>query len=84
MAVKKTVTKTDVESNDKSFDYSVFDMIIERYAVDTVEKVCNNVKEILGLPANCTYESIEKVEAGEKIAKAILERAIGKIAYHFD
>lgn len=83
MPVKKA-TEKNVESNDKSFDYSVFDMIIERYAVDTVEEVCNNVKEILGLPVNCTYESIEKVEAGEKIAKAILERAIGKIAYHFD
>lgn len=84
MAVKKTVEKTDIESNEKSFDYSVFDMIIERYAKDTAEEVCGNVKEILGLPVNCTYESIEKVEAGEKIAKAILERAVNKISYHFD
>lgn len=83
MAVKKATEKT-VESNDKSFDYSVFDMIIERYAVNTANEVCDSVKEILGLPSTCTYESIEKVEAGEKIAKAILERAIGKIAYYFD
>lgn len=84
MAVKKTVEKVDVESNEKSFDYSVFDIIIERCAKDTSEKVCNEVKEILGLPLSCTYKSIEKVEAAENIAKVILERAIGKIAYYFD
>lgn len=84
MPVKKTIEKTNVESKEKSFDYSMFDIIIERCAKDTCEKVCNDVKEILGLPLNCTYESIEKVEAGEKIAKAILERAIDKIVYQFD
>lgn len=84
MAVKKTVEKTEVKSDEKSFDYSVFDMIIERYAKGTAERVCDSVKEILGLPNSCTYESIEKIEAAEKIAEAILERAVGKIAHYFD
>lgn len=84
MAVKKSVEKTDTENNEKSFDYSVFDIVIERCAKDISEKVCNDVKEILGLPLNCTYESVEKVEAAENIAKVILERAIGKIGYYFD
>lgn len=84
MAVKKTVEKADVGSNEKSFDYSVFDIVIERCAEDISGKVCSDVKEILGLPSNCTYESIEKVEAAENIAKVILERAIGKIAYYFN
>ena len=84
MAVKKSVEKTDTENNEKSFDYSVFDIVIERCAEDISGKVCNEVKEILGLPSKCTYESIEKVEAAENIAKVILERAIGKIAYYFN
>lgn len=84
MAVKKNVEKTDAENNEKSFDYSVFDIVIERCAEDISEKVCNDVKEILGLPLSCTYESVEKVEAAENIAKVILERAIGKIGYYFD
>lgn len=82
MAVKKATEKT-VESNDKSFDYSVFDIVIERRAKDVSEKVCDDVKEILGLPANCTYETMEKIEAAENIAEVILERAKGKIAYFF-
>lgn len=84
MAVKKTVERADVGSNEKSFDYSVFDIVIERCAEGITEEVCSDVKKILGLPSNCTYESIEKVEAAENIAKVILERAIGKIAYYFN
>lgn len=84
MAVKKATEKSSAESNDKSFDYSVFDIVIEKHAKDVSEKVCDDVKEILGMPVSCSYESIEKVEAAENIAKVILERAIGKIAYHFD
>lgn len=84
MAVKKATEKSSAESNDKSFDYSVFDIVIERCAKDVSERVCDDVKEILGMPVSCSYESIEKVEAAENIAKVILERAIGKIAYHFD
>ena len=84
MAVKKTVEKVDVESNEKSFDYSVFDIVIERCAQGISEQVCSDVKEILGLPLSCTYESMEKVEAAENIAKVILERAIGKVAHYFD
>lgn len=84
MAVKKTVEKVDVGSNEKSFDYSVFDIVIEKCAKGIAEEVCNDVKEILGLPLSCTYESVEKVEAAENIAKVILERAIGKIGYYFD
>lgn len=84
MAVKKATEKSSAESNDKSFDYSVFDIVIEIHAKDVSEKVCNDVKEILGLPANCTYETIEKIEAAENIAEVILERAKGKIPYFFD
>lgn len=84
MAVKKSVEKTDAENNEKSFDYSVFDIVIERCAKGISEQVCNDVKEILGLPLSCTYESMEKVEAAENIAKVILERAIDKVAYYFD
>ena len=84
MAVKKSVDKTDSENNEKSFDYSVFDIVIEKCAKGIAEEVCNDAKEILGLPLNCTYESIEKIEAGENIAKVILERAIDKVACYFD
>ena len=84
MAMKKSVDKTDSENNEKSFDYSVFDIVIERCAKGIAEEVCNNVKEILGLPLTCTYERIEKIEAGENIAKVILERAIDKVPYQFN
>lgn len=85
MAVKKTVEKIiDTRNKEESFDYSMFDIVIERYSKRACEDVCDSVKEVLGLPSNCCYEPIEKVEAAEKIAKAILERAMGKIAYYFD
>lgn len=80
MAVKKTTSNV----NEDTFDYSIFDVVIERCAKAACEIVCDNVKEVLGLPSSCTYESAEKIEAAEKVAKTILTRAISKIAYQFD